>query len=248
MGNYKINSPSDNGVFVVTDSYKKLTNKFNSIKNSGGRIIHVIGAPGTGKSANIYHALNEMDLNVYDVEFSIKDLDADSSKVFTEIYKHLKSDLGAHSKDEIYESFTKYDAILFADRFHDSHLMEDGTVGFSLWTDHNGLKSIKFYMLCMVEYFKNRKLFKKINIILQTAWRIRFRGKKYDLFTDLGFASKIMVAFMKIFFEVVEVSYTPEETIQIVKKHVNADENIIRNYIGIYGNKPRFICQAIDNE
>lgn len=248
MGNYKINSSSDNGVFVVTDAYKKLNNKFSTVKNSKGRIIHVIGAPGTGKSANIYHALNGMNLNVYDVEFRIKDMDADSSKVFMEMYNHLKRDLSVHSKDEIYESFARHDAILFADRFHDSHLMEDGTVGFSLWTDHNGLKSFRFYLLCMFEYFKNRKKFKKINIILQTAWRIRFKGKKYDLFTDLGFVSKIMVAFMKIFFEVVEISYTPEETIQIVKKHVNADENEIRNYMEMYGNKPRLICQAIDKE
>lgn len=248
MGNYKINSPSDNGVFVATDSYRELTNKLSSIKKSKGRIIHVIGAPGTGKSTNIYHALDEMNLNVYDVEFDIKDLDSNSSKVFMEIYKHLKADLSVNSKDEIYESFTLYDAILFADRFHDSHLMDDGTVGFSLWTDHNGLKSYGFYILCMVEYFKNRKMFKKINIILQTAWRIRFNGKKYDLFTDLGFVSKIIVAFLRIFFEVVEISYSKEETIQIVKKHVNVDEKLIKNYIGIYGNKPRLVCQAIDNE
>lgn len=248
MGSYKINSPSENGVFVVTDSYKKLIIRFNTIKNSKGRIIHVIGAPGTGKSANIYHALKELNLDVYDVEFMVKDLDTDSSEVFKEIYKHLKKELGVSSKNEIYEAFNSFDAVLFADKFHDSHLTNEGAVGFSMWTDHKGWKSLKFYLLCVVEYLKNRNAFKRINIILQTAWRIRFNGKKYDLFTDLGFVSKIIVSFMKIFFEVVEISYNPEETIQIVKKHFDADENRIRKYMGKYGNKPRLICQALENE
>jgi len=48
MGNYKINSLSDNGVFVVTESYRKLCNTFKNLKKRRGRIIHVVGAPGTG--------------------------------------------------------------------------------------------------------------------------------------------------------------------------------------------------------
>ena len=106
MGKYKINSLSDNGVFIVTESYKKLYNKFKSLRKSRGRIIHVIGAPGTGKSANIYAALDELDLNIYDVEFTIKDIDMDSADVFEEVYKNLKRDLRAESKEEIYKGIS----------------------------------------------------------------------------------------------------------------------------------------------
>ncbi|MGB8233145.1 MAG: hypothetical protein WCE60_04050, partial [Methanobacterium sp.] len=74
MGKYKINSVSDNGVFVVTESFIKLCNTFISLKDTRGKVIHVIGAPGTGKSANIYAALEELGLNIYDVESPIKDV------------------------------------------------------------------------------------------------------------------------------------------------------------------------------
>ena len=124
MGKYKINSVSDNGVFVVTESYIKLCNKFKSLKNSRGKIIHVIGAPGTGKSANIYAALEELGLNVYDVKSPIKDVNINSKDVFNGVYRKIKEDLGVGSKDEVYKGLSRYDAILFADRFHDSHLMD----------------------------------------------------------------------------------------------------------------------------
>ncbi len=65
-----------------------------------------------------------MGLNVYDVELTIKDVDLDSEEVFKEIYKFLKKDLGANSKEEIYKRLSKFDAILFADKFHDSHLID----------------------------------------------------------------------------------------------------------------------------
>lgn len=248
MGNYKISSPSQNEMFLVTESYKKLLNAFKNIKKSRGRIIHILAAPGTGKSANIYHALNELNLNVYDVEFKIKNLDTDSDRVFKQIYKYLKEDLDAGSKHEIYEIFGKYDAILFADKFHDSHLLDDNTIGFSVWAHNNGFEAFKFYFLCVAEYLKNRKSFAEINIILQTSWRIRYSGKKHDLFTDLGVISKIMIGVMKIFFEVVEISYNQKETIEIVKKHIDADEEDIKKFIEEYGNKPRFICQALEDK
>lgn len=98
MGKYKINSISENNIFIVTKSYKKLYNKFKTLKNSRGRIVHVIGAPGTGKSANIYAAIEELELNVYDVTFTIKDIDSNSQEVFKDIYKFLKKDLNAKSK------------------------------------------------------------------------------------------------------------------------------------------------------
>jgi hypothetical protein len=248
MGKYKINSRIDNGVFVVTESYKKLCKTFKSLKNNKGRIIHVIGAPGTGKSANIYAAVDELELNIYDVELTIKDVDLDSGEVFEEIYKFLKKDLGVNSKEEVYHTLSQFDAILFADRFHDSHLIEEKSVGFSVWTDHAGFTATKFYMLCINEYLKERKTFKGINIILQTAWRVYIRGKKYDLFSDLGILSSVVVFFMRIFFDVIEISYSPQETLEIVKNHVNADDKLIESYIDKYGSKPRFICNAMGND
>lgn len=70
-------------------------------------------------------------------------------------------------------------------------------------------------------------------------------GKKYDIFTDLGILSHILVIFMKILFEVIEISYSQQETVKIIKKHVNADEKIIEQYIHKYGTKPRFILSNI---
>jgi hypothetical protein len=248
MVRYKINTHIDNGVFVVTESYKKLFNVFKSLKTNKGRIIHVIGAPGTGKSANIYAAIDELELNVYDVELTIKDIDLESDEVFKEIYKFLKKDLGVDSKEGVYHCLSQFDAILFADRFHDSHLIHEETVGFSLWTDQAGYKTIKFYMLCITEYLRNRKTFNGINIILQTAWRMHFRGKKYDVFSDLGILSSVIVFLMGIFFEVIEISYSPQETFKIVKNHVDADDKIIKSYINKYGSKPRFICSEMEND
>jgi hypothetical protein len=248
MGKYKINSRIDNGIFVVTESYKKLCKTFKSLKTNRGRIIHVIGAPGTGKSANIYAAIDELGLNVYDVELTIKDVDLDSEEVFKDIYRFLKKDLRADSKEEIYKRLSKFDAVLFADKFHDSHLIDEETVGFSVWTDHAGFKATKFYMLCISEYLRERKAFKGINIILQTAWRVYFRGKKYDVFSDLGILSRSIVFLMRIFFEVVEISYSPQETLKIVKKHVNADDKLIESYINRYGSKTRFICIEMESD
>ena len=248
MGKYKINSVSDNGVFVVTESFIKLCKIFKILKNKRGKIIHVIGAPGTGKSANIYAALEELGLKVYDVESPIENVDVSSDEVFKGVYKEINEDLGARSKDEVYESLSKYDAILFADRFHDSHLMGKDTVGFSVWTVHAGLKPTKFYLMCISEYFNERNTFKNINIILQTAWRFYFRGKKYDVFSDLGIISKAVVALMRTFFDVVVISYSPQETFQIVKSHVNTDDQLIERYIHKYGSKPRLICQSLEKD
>ncbi len=248
MGKYKINSRTENRVFVVTESYKKLFNKFRSLKKSKGRIIHVIGAPGTGKSANIYYALDKLGLNVYDAEFRIRDISMDSGNVFKEVYKEMKSDLEAKSKEEVYIGLSGFDAVLFADRFHDSHLLDKNNIGFSVWTSQVGFKATKFYFLCIVEYLKERKSFKRINVILQTAWRVNFRGKKYDVFSDLGIISWLIIAMMKIFFEVVVISYSPQETLKIVKEHIMADDKLIEHYIDHYGSKPRLICQAIEND
>ena len=91
--------------------------------------------------------------------------------------------------------------------------MDDDTVGFSVWTTNTGFKAINFYLICISEYLKERNVFKTINIILQTAWRFNFRGKKYDIFSDLGIVSKLFVALMRIFFDVVVISYSPRRNI-----------------------------------
>jgi hypothetical protein len=248
MGKYKINSVSDNGVFVVTESFIKLCNTFISLKDTRGKVIHVIGAPGTGKSANIYAALEELGLNIYDVESPIKDVTISSREVFNGVYREIKEYIGAGSKEEVYKGLSSYDAILFADRFHDSHLMDKNTVGFSVWTTNTGFKAINFYLICISEYLKERNAFKSINIILQTAWRFNFRGKKYDIFSDLGIISIFFVTLMRIFFDVVVISYSPQETFEIVKSHINTDDKLIERYIHEYGSKPRSICEALEKE
>ena len=53
---------------------------------------------------------------------------------------------------------------------------------------------------------------------------------------------------MKTIFVVVVISYSSEETIKIVKNHVNVDDKLIENYIDKYGSRPRFICQAIERD
>ena len=248
MGKYKINSATDNRVFVVTESFLKLCNIFKTLKNNHGKIIHVIGAPGTGKSANIYAAIEKQELNVYDVKSQIKDANIDSKKVFNSVYNGFKKDFNVKSKEEVYNCLAGYDAVLFADMFHDSHLVDEDTVGFSVWAGHAGLGAIKFYLHCMAEYLCNRREYKRINIILQTAWRFHFRGKKYDIFSDMGILSKLARAIMGTIFDVVVISYTPEETIKIVKNHVKTDDKRIEHYIQVYGLRPRFICEAIENE
>lgn len=86
-----------------------------------------------------------------------------------------------------------------------------------------------------------------MNLVLQTAWRVYIRGKKYDLFSDLGILSPTLVFLLERMFTVVEISYCEEETIKIVKNHLpDADEKLIHSYIKKYGNKPRFICDALD--
>ena len=246
MEKYKVSSAGDNELFLITDCYIKLCKVMESLKKDKGKIVHVIGAPGTGKSANIYHAINELNLNVYDMKFRLKSADASSKQVFNTMFEGLSEDLDVESKEEIYRKLSEYDTVLIADNFHDLHNLDPNYVGFSKWTYHTGFKAIYFYLLCIAEYIKHRKYFKNINIILQTAWRIHIMGKKYDLFSDLGLFSKILVNLLNIFFDIVVIRYSEKETIKIVKMHVkDADIETIKQYIQKYGHKPRFICDAL---
>lgn len=247
MDKYKVNSSETNQVFLATNCYRKLCKTFKSLKSKKGKIVHVIGAPGTGKSTNIFQAILETDLNVYEFKFSLESGDESSKEAFSKIFEDLKDDLGLKSKEEIYKKLSKFDAVLIADRFHDAHFFSSKKVGFSKWTDKAGISAFYFYLLCIREYFKNRKYFKNMNIVFQTAWRIRIRGKKYDIFTDFGFFSKIILNFLKIFFSVVEISYSNKETIEIVRMHIeDADPQNIEQCIQKYGRKPRFICHALE--
>ncbi len=247
MGKYKINSLYDNEVFVVTESYKRLCEQFKGLKLNHGRIIHVIGAPGTGKSANIYAAFEELGLNVYDAPFRLRNIDASVNEAFKQIFSDMETDLNVSSKAEVYEKLSNYDAVLIADSFHDSHLKNTELVGFSKWSNKAGFKTGYFYVLCLMEYFKHRKFFKHINIVFQTAWRIKIAGKKIDIFSDLGIFSRFIIGFLRLFFIVVRISYTSEETRQIIKKHGISDDKCIQKCIEKYGNKPRCICEAFEN-
>ncbi|MBM4240185.1 MAG: hypothetical protein FJ150_00635 [Euryarchaeota archaeon] len=248
MIKYKVNSIKDYNLFVVTESYKKLYKTLKDLKNEKGRIIHIIGAPGTGKSSNIYFALNNMDFEVYEPRFELHDQNASSKMVFNEIFKTISRDFHVRSVHEVYKKLSSFDAILFADNFHDTHFIDKNLVGFSKWTDSVGYKTFYFYLLCITEYIKHRSEYRKMNIVFQTAWRVYIGEKKYDLFSDFGFLSRIMVFFLKMFFSVAEISYSEPETINIVKKHVkNVDNDIIRRCIKKHGRKPRFICEALEN-
>jgi len=123
MDKYKVNSPRDNRVFMETDCYKKLFKALKNLKTEKGKIVHVIGAPGTGKSTNIFQALRETDLNIYDVKFSLESGNESSKEVFNKLFKDLANDLGLKSKENVYKRLSKFDAVLIADSFHDAHIL-----------------------------------------------------------------------------------------------------------------------------
>jgi hypothetical protein len=243
---YKIRDQEDNQIFVVTSSYENLLSTFQKLVDHRGSIVHVVGAPGTGKSTNIYAAISKLGLKLYEVKLPLPSLDLNSRDVFSVMIESMKKDLGVKSHESLFDVLKKYDVVLFADKFHDYHLINEECAGFSQWTDYAGFKSFNFYLICIYEYLRHRNDFKDVNMVLQTAWRIHMGGKKKDLFTDMGPFSRLTVLLLGIPFEVVEISYSEEETINIVKSHLSdTDDDEIKYYIKKYGNKPRFICQAI---
>lgn len=248
MERYKIISPEENKTFVDTKSYQELLFAFQYLREDKGKIIHVVGAPGTGKSTNIYAALEELGINFYEARLALPNTNLSSKEVFETMIQSMRENLGLQSQDSVFKALQKYDVILFADKFHDSHFFHKQRAGFSQWTDYKGISSSNFYYLCIINYLKHRKEFKDINMVLQTAWRVHLRGSKMDIFTDFGPLSRIAVSLLKIPFTVVEIAYSHEEVINIVKGHLdNVDDDTIRDYIEIYGPNPRFICQALEN-
>ena len=245
MLKFRVGSSAENRIFVDTASYKNLLKKFKSLKKEHGKVLHVLGAPGTGKSTNIYMALEEARLKVLDPELELSSDSLSSGKVYSEFLNSLMVQTGSSSKQEIFKRFSEFDVVLFADKFQDADKFHPKNIGFSRWTQRAGWCSAPFYILCIRDYLKYRKEFQNSNIIFQTVWRIKFRGRKYDAFTDLGLLSLLLVKILGMLFETVEISYSEEETVEIVKTHVDAPESEIRELIKKYGCRPRFICMEL---
>ena len=124
MGTFKAKSIKDESEFIPTRSYKRLYNTLSSLKNSKGRFIHIIGSPGTGKSTNIYHALDKLDLNVYEPVLKLSDIKIGTRTLFNEMFKVFKEDFQVKTRKEVYKKASDYDLILFADKFLDSEYLD----------------------------------------------------------------------------------------------------------------------------
>lgn len=246
MADYKVQSEGDNGDFVYTRSFRKIYRMFRSLKNRKGRFVMITGTPGTGKSANIYSALKSLDLNVYDPTLFLDD-EMSASEVFSEFYRTLREDLGVKTNEEVYLKVQEYDMVLLADKLLDSEFIDKDKVGLSLWTLNKGFDTFPFYYGVLMEYLKHRKDLQGINVVIQTAFVFRFKGVKYDLLTDFYILSEILVFILERFFEVIKISYSEEETLQIVKSYFkDVDEDQVTLCIKKYGCKPRFIFEALE--
>lgn len=172
-----------------------------------------------------------------------------SSEVFGEFYRTLREDLAVETNEEVYKKVQEYDLVLLADKLLDSEFIDKDKVGLSLWSLNKGFDTFPFYFGVLMEFFKHRKDLKKINVVIQTAFVFRIRGVKYDLLTDFAIISQILVFILKLFFEVIRISYSEEETLQIVKKNFkDVDEEQIKSCIKKYGCKPRFIFESLEKK
>jgi hypothetical protein len=242
---FRVVSEIDKGKFVNTYSYKELYKKFQNLKSERGKIIFVVGAPGTGKTANIITAIEELNLNIFRFNDKVPSNLMNSKEVFYQISNSFKYQLGATSTEEAFECISDCDAVMFGDNVQPTKFGNEKSIPFSYWTETAGFKAIYFYFLCIIEYLNNKKIYRKVNIIVQTAFEINFKGKTYYLFTDLGILSRVAVLLFKIFFDLIVISYSEKETIEIVKCHVEASDKDIKSLIKEYGRKPRFICQKL---
>jgi hypothetical protein len=244
---FKVKSKWDSKDFVFTKSFTKIYRMFLSLKACKGRSILIIGAPGTGKSANIYSALKFLDLNIYDPTFFLDDVKVSSKKVYQEFFRSLKNDLGVNTNKEVYEKVKEYDAVLLADKILDSEFIDQRKVGLSLWSEYKGIQAFPFYILVFLQYLKHRRDLEEVNLIIQTSLVIIIKGVKYDLLTDFSIISQSFVFILKFFFDVIRISYSEEETIKIIKnKFRSVNEEKVRLCIKKYGYKPRFIFEDLD--
>lgn len=247
MADYKVKSEVDNGDFVYTRSFLRIHQTFSSLKNRKGRIILIIGSPGTGKSSNVYYSLKKLDLNVYEPSLFLDDINMSSSEVFNEFYSALRRDLHVCTNKEVYLKVKEFDAVLLADKILDSEFIDKNKVGISLWTLNKGFGAFYFYFKVYIEYLMHRKDLSMVNLIIQTSLVFCFRGVKYDLLTDFYFLSKIFISILRIFFDVIRISYTEYETIKIIKNNFgNVDDDEIMFYIKKFGCKPRHIFEALE--
>lgn len=248
MADYKVRSEHDNNDFVYTQSFRKLHHAFNSLKIRKGRVILIIGSPGTGKSSNIYYSIKKLDLEVYEPTLFLDNIDMSSSEVFNEFYKTLRKDLHVSNNKQVYLKVKEFDAVLLADKMLDSEFIDKSKVGISLWTLNKGFGAFYFYFKVYIEYLLHRTDLKRVNLIIQTSLVFCFRGVKYDLLTDFYFISKIFIQVLRIFFEVIRISYSEDETIKIIKNNFkDIDEDEILFYIKKLGCKPRFIFEALES-
>jgi len=246
MSQFKVNSHGDNKKFVATDSFQKMHQLFKKLKKNKGHFVIIIGTPGTGKSTNIYHSMNILDLNVYDAFLFLDGVGTSNNEVFQVFWNTLKKDMGIESQDGIYQKAAEYDFVLFADKFSDSHYINKDKVGIGLWTETRGFSTFPFYFKILCEYLNRREELENVNIVTQAAWILNVNGKRYDLLTDFSFLSRALVFGLKQFFEVVKISYSEEEIIKIVKIHFSTlKEEEIRYYIKKCGRRPRFIFESI---
>ncbi|HMK54003.1 MAG TPA: hypothetical protein VK444_04395 [Methanobacteriaceae archaeon] len=248
MTNHKVLSSGDCKYFVKTRSFRHLCQTLQSLKGKKGRFVHVLGSPGTGKSANIYNALARLDLKVYDA-FLFIDRDSTPDEVYKTFWDTIEEDMGVKTKKEVYKKAEEYDLVLFADPFLDSEYIDENKVGLGLWTETNGPSTAPFYFRVLREYLVHRKYLKDLNLVTQTAWVLKYKKIRYDILTDFSVFSSFLVFLLKIFFDVVQIKYTKEETIKIIRNHplAGTDEQI-EKYIDEYGCRPRFIFEALERD
>ncbi len=244
---YKSKSFKDEKIFVPSRTYKELYDTFLSLKYTKGRFIHIIGSPGTGKSINLYHALSNLDLNVYEPILALDSVEIGSREIFRRIFTVFKEDFQVKTTKEVYKKASEFDMVLFADKFLDSEYLQKDKVGISKWIENKGFKALPIYLLLLIEYLKHKRELNSINIVLHHSLVIRYKGMKYDLFIDFGIVSHLIRGILRLFFEYVKISYSESEIIEIVKIHPHyKDEKQVKSYIQKYGNKPRLIYEAMD--
>jgi hypothetical protein len=246
---HKIISLDKDEEFAITNSFLKLLKKLKTLKNTKGRMILIIGAPGTGKSSNIFHALDALNLNFYEPVLLLDSVKTSSKDVYKEIYNTIGKDLDVETEEEAFEEFSKFDLVLIADKFLDSEFLDESKIGLAEWTNYRTILAIPFFLMWIIEFIRHRNHLKKFNLVFQTAWTIQIRGFKYDLITDFGIFSIIFSSILKKLFEVVEIAYTQEEIIKIIKnQYPDIEETQIKIYIKKYGHKPRFILDELQKK
>lgn len=247
MEKFKVTCTEDNQIFVVTSAFSKLYKKFKELKTHKGRIINVTGSPGTGKSANIYHAMNLLDLSFYDVGIKLDSVKLSHYKVFEAFANALKRDFNVKTKEEGYNEISKFDVVVFADKLLDYGNFNRNRVELSEWLRHNRLKSIILYFIVIKELLLHTNELKKMNLVFHLTLTFMIHEKKYDILSDFKLLSRLFTGVLSSFFELVEIKYSELETIEIVKSHFKGiEDKQIKKFIRKYGCKPRYILGDIE--